>query len=464
MSLTGTIDTFHIVTYGCQQNVADTDYMARLLQGRGMEPADSAETADVILINTCSVREKPENKVYSKLGELKRLKARRPGLVLGVCGCQAQREGEDIRRHAPHVDILLGTAQIEQLPELVARVRETRAPVNALELPMKRVDLDEYDDFPAVREVVDLSTSKLKEFVPVMFGCDKFCTFCIVPFTRGRERSRGMEDIVAEVRSLAGGGTREVTLLGQTVDSWKTPRGNGQLRILGQKGEQDVVTFPDLLRAVGSVEGVWRVRFTSPHPKDCTPELIRAMREVEAACEWIHLPVQAGSNEVLDRMHRGYTREHFLNLVEDVRAGVPGIAITTDVMVGFPGETEEQFEETVDLFERVRFDGAYTFIYSPRPGTKAADWADQVPDAEKGRRLQKLSALQNRISREINEAQVGQVFEVLVDGRGEKPGQLKGLSRQNKTVHFDGPESLIGQRVDVRAEQGFMWGFLGRPV
>lgn len=464
MSLTGTIDTFHIVTYGCQQNVADTDYMARLLQGRGMEPADSAETADVILINTCSVREKPENKVYSKLGELKRLKARRPGLVLGVCGCQAQREGEDIRRHAPHVDILLGTAQIEQLPELVARVRETREPVNALELPMERVDLDEYDDFPAVREVVDLSTSKLKEFVPVMFGCDKFCTFCIVPFTRGRERSRGMEDIVAEVRSLAAGGTREVTLLGQTVDSWKTPRGNGQLRILGKKGEDDVYTFPDLLRAVGHVEGVWRVRFTSPHPKDCTPELIRAMREVEAACEWIHLPVQAGSNEVLDRMHRGYTREHFLNLVEDVRAGVPGIAITTDVMVGFPGETEAQFEETVDLFERVRFDGAYTFIYSPRPGTKAADWADQVPDAEKSRRLQKLSALQNRISREINEAQVGRVFEVLVDGQGEKPGQLKGLSRQNKTVHFDGPESLIGQRVDVVAEQGFMWGFLGRPA
>lgn len=462
MSVTTARETFHIVTYGCQQNVADTDYMARLLRGRGMEPADSAETADVVLINTCSVREKPENKVYSKLGELKRLKARRPELVLGVCGCQAQREGEDIRRQAPHVDILLGTAQIEHLPELVAQVRETRTPVNALELPMKRVDLDEYDDFPAVREVVEGSASHLKEFVPVMFGCDKFCTFCIVPFTRGRERSRGIEDIVAEVRSLVRGGTREVTLLGQTVDSWTTPRGNGQLRILGRKGEQDVYTFPDLLRAVGGVEDLWRLRFTSPHPKDCTPELIRAMREVETACEWIHLPVQAGSNEVLDRMRRGYTRERFLSLVDDVRAGVPEVAITTDVMVGFPGETEEQFEETVDLFERVRFDGAYTFIFSPRPGTKASDWPDQVPDAEKGRRLQKLSALQNRISREINEAQVGQTFEVLIDGRGEKGGQLKGLTRQNKTVHINGPDSLIGQRVHVVAEEGYMWGFMAR--
>jgi len=422
MTNTATTDTFHIVTYGCQQNVADTDYMARLLEGRGMSAAESAETADVVLINTCSVREKPENKVYSKLGELKRLKARRPGLVLGVCGCQAQREGEELRAHAPHIDILMGTAQIEQLPELVARVRETRGPVNALDLPMKRLDLEEYDDFPAVREVVEGSSSKLREFVPVMFGCDKFCTFCIVPFTRGRERSRGMEDILSEVRSLVRAGTREVTLLGQTVDSWKTPRGNGQLRILGRRDEEDVYTFDDLLRAVGSVEGLWRLRFTSPHPKDCTPSLIRAIAEVETACEWIHLPVQAGSNDVLESMHRGYTRERFLQLVDDVRAGVPGIAITTDVMVGFPGETESQFEETLDLFERVRFDGAYTFIYSRRPGTKASDWPDQVPDPVKSRRLQALSALQNRISREVNESQVGQVFEVLVDGAGERPG------------------------------------------
>jgi tRNA-2-methylthio-N6-dimethylallyladenosine synthase len=436
--------------------------MARLLEGRGMRAADSVEDADVVLINTCSVREKPENKVYSRLGELKRLKARNPGMVLGVCGCQAQREGEDLRARAPQIDLLLGTAQIERLPELVREIRSTGRPINALELPMRRSELEEYDDFPAVREVVDGSTAKLREFVPVMFGCDKFCTFCIVPFTRGRERSRGMDDIVTEVRALVKRGTREVTLLGQTVDSWKTPRGNGQLRILS-RGQEDVYTFPDLLRALDGIDGLSRIRFTSPHPKDCTPSLIAAMREVPAVCEWIHLPVQAGDNEVLERMHRGYTREHFLQLVDDVRAGAPGIAITTDVMVGFPGETDDQFEATIDLFERARFDGAYTFIYSSRPGTKAADWAP-VPAAVKTKRLRKLSALQQRISSEINEAQVGQVFETLVDGVGEKPGQLKGLSRQNKTVHFNGPETLIGELVHVRAEAGFMWGFLGTKV
>jgi tRNA-2-methylthio-N6-dimethylallyladenosine synthase len=456
--------TFHIITYGCQQNVADSDYMTRLLRGQGMTPADSADSADLVLINTCSVRERPENKVYSKLGELKRLKAERPGMIVGVCGCQAQREGEDMRARAPHIDLLLGTAQIEELPALVHRVRETGLPVNALELPMKRADLDEYDDFPAVREVVKGSQSQLKEFVPVMFGCDKFCTFCIVPFTRGRERSRGMEDISAEVRALVEGGTREVTLLGQTVDSWATPRGNGQLRILARKDQSEVYTFPDLLRALDGIEGLERIRFTSPHPRDCTPDLITAMREIPAVCEWIHLPVQAGDNTVLERMHRGYTRERYFQLVDDVRAGIPGVAITTDVMVGFPGETEEQFEQTLDLFERVRFDGAYTFIYSPRPGTKAADWGDHVPDEVKGRRLRKLSALQQETSRAINESQVGQVFEVLVEGHGDRPGQLKGLTRQNKTVHLYGPDTLLGELIPVRAEEGFMWGFLGTPA
>lgn len=457
-------DSYHIITFGCQQNVADTDYMVRLLDRQGMVAADSLETASVVLINTCSVREKPENKVYNRLGELKRLKTRRPEMILGVCGCQAQREGEDLRRHAPHIDILLGTARIEELPFLVEEVRRTGLPVDALDLPTKRSDLQEYDDFPAVREIVERAPSKLREFVPIMFGCDKFCTFCIVPFTRGRERSRPLDDIVAEVAALVAGGTREVTLLGQTVDSWRTPRGNGQLRILSARDSADVFTFPDLLRALDGMPGLDRIRFTSPHPSDCTPDLISVMREVPALCEWIHLPVQAGSNQVLERMHRGYTREHFMDLAASVRAGVPGVAITTDVMVGFPGETEEQFEETLDLFERVRFDGAYTFVYSVRPGTKAADWPDQVSASDKSRRLRRLSLLQQRISREINEAQVGQVFEVLVDGVGEKPGQLKGLSRQNKTVHFDGSVSRIGELVPVRAEQGFMWGFLGSEV
>lgn len=458
---TKTTERFHIITFGCQQNVADTDYMSRLLQRRGMEPAARPEDADVVLINTCSVREKPENKVYSRLGELKRLKRARPGVILGVCGCQAQREGEDLRRRAPHIDIVMGTAQIERLPDLVAQVRSTGAAVNALGLPSRRSDLDEFDDFPAVREVVEGEPSRLREFVPVMFGCDKFCTFCIVPFTRGRERSRSLDDIVREVRALVAAGTREVTLLGQTVDSWKTPRGNGQLRITAARGT-DVVTFPELLRTLGGIPGLERIRFTSPHPRDVTPELVAAVREVPSVCEWIHLPVQAGDNEVLERMHRGYTREEYLALVRDIRAGIPGVAITTDVMVGFPGETEEQFESTMDLFREVRFDGAYMFAYSRRPGTKAADWPDQVADNVKSQRLRRLVELQNRVSREINESHIGETMEVLVEGYGEQPGQLKGLNRQNKTVHFRGGESLIGSLVDIVAEEAFMWGFRGR--
>jgi tRNA-2-methylthio-N6-dimethylallyladenosine synthase len=294
-----------------------------------------------------------------------------------------------------------------------------------------------------------------------MYGCDKFCTFCIVPFTRGRERSRSLDDIVREVRALVAGGTREVTLLGQTVDSWKTPRANGQLRIASGRGE-DVITFPELLRTLGGIPDLQRIRFTSPHPRDVSPALIAAIREVPSVCEWIHLPVQAGDNEVLERMHRGYTREQYLSLVREIRAGVPGIAITTDVMVGFPGETDDQFEHTMDLFREVRFDGAYMFIYSRRPGTKAADWPDQVPDEVKSERLQRLVDLQNRVSREINESHIGETMEVLVEGHGEQPGQLKGLNRQNKTVHFDGDDSLIGSLVDVVAEEAFMWGFRGR--
>ena len=293
-----------------------------------------------------------------------------------------------------------------------------------------------------------------------MRGCNNMCAFCVVPFTRGRERSRSVEDILTEVRSLVAGGTREITLLGQTVDSWTTPRGNDSIRIL-KTPQPDDLSFPDLLHALGDVPDLKRIRFTSPHPKDCTLGLIAAIRDIPTVCEWIHLPVQSGDDTVLQRMHRGYTRERFLQLVADLRREVPDIAITTDVMVGFPGETEEQFGNTLALFHEVKFDGAYMFIFSSRPGTKAADWDEQVAPDVKSRRLQKLVATQNHISRKNNEALVGRVFETLVDGFGEKPGQLAGLTRQNKMMHFDGPESLVGKIVTVRAEAGFMWGFTG---
>lgn len=453
--------SFHIITYGCQQNVADSEYITRLLTAGGFSESSEAETADIVLLNTCSVREKPENKVYQKLGYLRSIKRRRPGMIIGVCGCQAQREGEDMRARMPGIDVLVGTAQIERLPDLVAQALETGEPVTALDLPVKRADLEEYDDFPAVRELVPGAQSQLREFVPIMFGCDKFCSFCVVPYTRGRERSRNLPDIVAEVTTLVEGGTKEVTLLGQTVDSWKSPKSGGLLSITDRRGAE-MLKFPDLLKAVDAVPGLQRLRFTSPHPKDCTPELIAAMRDLPTVCEWIHMPVQSGSNKVLERMRRGYTRERFLEIIAQLRQAVPDIAITTDVMVGFPGETEQQYEETLSLFEQVQFDGAYMFIYSPRPGTKAFDLGDEVPKDVKTRRLQRLVAMQNRISRQRNEALLGQAFEVLVESSGEKPGQLTGLSRQNKTVHFDGPEALIGETVSVRVHTAAMWGFIGK--
>lgn len=440
--------------------MADSEYIARLLTAGGFTESLEAETADIVLLNTCSVREKPENKVYQKLGYLRSIKRRRPGMIIGVCGCQAQREGEDMRARMPGIDVLVGTAQIERLPDLVTQALETGEPVTALDLPTKRADLEEYDDFPAVRKLVPGAQSQLREFVPIMFGCDKFCSFCVVPYTRGRERSRSLPDIVTEVTALVEGGTKEVTLLGQTVDSWKSPKSGGLLSIADRRGAE-MLRFPDLLRAVDAVPGLQRLRFTSPHPKDCTPELITAMRDLPTVCEWIHMPVQSGSNEVLERMRRGYTRERFLEIIAQLRQSVPDIAITTDVMVGFPGETEQQYEETLSLFEQVQFDGAYMFIYSPRPGTKAFDAGDEVPKEVKTRRLQRLVAFQNHISRRRNEALLGEVFEVLVESRGEKPGQLTGLSRQNKTVHFDGPEALIGETVPVRVHTAAMWGFIG---
>lgn len=455
-------EKFYIQTYGCQMNVADSERITALLRRTGAEPVERPEEADVILLNTCSVRERPEHKVYSRLGELKKLKRRNPDLLIGVCGCQAQREGEAILKHAPFVDLVVGTANVDRVPELIARVRETGQPVLGLEMPRRGKPAwlsPEPHMTVDLKELIPPGTAaagRLKAFVPIILGCDFGCTFCVVPTTRGPERNRPAGDVVNEVRALARTGTKEVVLLGQTVDAYKA-----YYRADDLPGSR-VYTLADLLRLLNDVDGIERIRFTSPHPLHMSDDLIRAVAEVPKACEWVHLPVQSGSNELLRRMARRYTREQYLDLVCRIRAAIPDVAITTDIIVGFPGETRAQFEETLSLVEEVRYDGAYTFAYSPRPGTAAYKWGDDVPRAEKQQRLSELIELQNRISREKNEAQVGRTFEVLVEGpSGELMGQLTGLTRTNKTVHFLGTEDLVGRLVWVRATQGHMWGFLG---
>jgi tRNA-2-methylthio-N6-dimethylallyladenosine synthase len=453
---------YFIQTYGCQMNVADSDRMAALLERAGAVPAEGPADADVLLLNTCAVREKPEQKVYTRLGDFKRLKRQNPELVLGVCGCQAQREGEAILKHAPWVDLVLGTGNIERLPQLVDEVRATGQPVLALDLPERgtpawmssephmAADLRELIPAPA------LTRSKLKAFVPIILGCDFGCTFCIVPKTRGPERSRPVGEILGEIRALAQGGTREVMLLGQTVDAYRA-----HYHADDPPGSRSY-TLADLIWLIEEIDGIERVRFTSPHPAYMDQALVDAIAGARKACEWIHLPVQSGDNAVLKRMARRYTRERYLEVVQRIRAAMPHGAITTDIIVGFPGETREQFERTLSLVEEVQFDGAFMFAYSARPGTPAAGWPDAVPDAEKKARLNELIAAQNAISKAKNERCVGETHEVLVEGpSGHLMGQFTGLTRTHKTVNFLGDPGLVGKFVPVRATQGHQWGFLG---
>jgi tRNA-2-methylthio-N6-dimethylallyladenosine synthase len=439
-------------------NVDDSDQIENLLLEDGLEKAENVESADVIILNTCSVRQKPEDKVFSKLGELAELKRANPNLTIGVTGCMAQRAGKEIADRAPFIDVIAGTAQLEQIPDLVRKRRsllqsgevlpnKANGVLIKLELPRKKQDSQLY--LPERKRV---TTGKLKSFVSIMYGCDKFCAFCIVPFTRGKERSRPAADIVAEVEHLANHGTKEVTLLGQTVNSY------------GLKGLEATCSFAELLRRVNDVPGIERIRFTSPYPKDFTDDVIDAMATLPHVCEQVHLPVQVGDEELLKRMHRGYTLDEYREIVRKLRSAMPDIVITTDLMLGFPGETEEQFQNTLAFAEEIRFDSAFMFAYSPREPTQAARLPDQIPQKEKTRRLDMLIATVNRIAVEINQKQAaeGKVFEVMVEARSHKdPLMWQALTRGGKTVHFPAGRDLTGQLVQVRAVEGHLWGFTG---
>jgi tRNA-2-methylthio-N6-dimethylallyladenosine synthase len=421
----------HLITYGCQMNEYDSERVAGLLRERQWELTADESEADLILVNTCAIREKAEEKVFSKLGELRELKTRRPELIIGVMGCMAQLHQGAIQRRAPTVDLVFGSPAIARVGELVDRVRRERRPVlETAEGPLVKITAR------------PPSAGRLKAFVTVMEGCEKHCTFCVVPQTRGRERSHPPDVIVDEVSCLAAEGCREVTLLGQTVNAYG-------------RDLTPPTDLGELFARVDDVEGIVRIRFTTSNPYNLTPKLIRAMRDVPKVCEYFHLPLQSGSNRVLERMNRGYTRERYLELVAEVRDAVPAMALSTDLIVGFPGETDADFAETLEMVERVGYDNVFVFRFSRRPGTPAATMPDQVADNVKASRNTRLLEAAAGVSGERSRRLVGQTMEVLVDGTSRKnAGELSGRTRCNRVVNFDGQGSVsVGQLASVHIDQ-----------
>ena len=428
----------YVETYGCQMNISDGELMEGVMEDHGYEIAADPEDADVILVNTCAIREHAERRVLGRVGQLSGLKRERPDLVIGVTGCMAQRMGETLLEQAPHVDLVMGPDGYRSLPERLAAIEEGRkirpsrsAKKRGPQLAVLDLDLGEsYEGLDQRR------ASRISAWVPVQRGCDHRCTFCIVPYVRGPEKNRKPGEVLREIKEIADSGVMEVTLLGQTVNSY----------------EADGQSFPDLLRSVARVPGIRRVRFTSPHPNDVTTDLLDVMAEETAVCEQLHLPLQAGSDRTLRRMLRRYTVEGFLEKVDLARAVIPDIGLSTDVIVAFPGETHDEFQETLEVMRTVRFDDAYTYRYSPREGTPATRFpaADFVPDGEAQERLQRLIEVHRAIQAEINEAEVGRVEEVLVEKEARDPGQILGRSRRNKVVAFPASPDLVGTYLEVR--------------
>lgn len=417
-----------VYTYGCQMNEHDTETIKGLLETMGYEATEDRKAADIILLNTCAIRENAEDKVFGELGHLKALKLENPGLLLGVCGCMSQEEVVVNRIMQKHgfVDMIFGTHNIHRLPHLIQEAIFSKEMV--VEVWSKEGDIIE--NLPKKRE-------GMRGWVNIMYGCDKFCTYCIVPFTRGKERSRRPEDVIAEVRELARQGFKEITLLGQNVNAY------------GKDFTDLKYSFGDLMDDIRKID-IPRVRFTTSHPRDFDDHLIEVLAKGGNLVEHIHLPVQSGSTEVLKRMSRKYTREHYLNLAAKIKAAIPDVVLTTDFIVGFPGETDEQFEDTLSLVREVGYDFAYTYIYSPREGTPAAVMEDNVPMEVKKERLKRLNETVNEYSQRSNEQQRGKIVEVLVEGESKRNSDvLAGRTRSNKLVHFEGSKELIGTFVQV---------------
>ncbi|WP_042356195.1 tRNA (N6-isopentenyl adenosine(37)-C2)-methylthiotransferase MiaB [Bacillus rubiinfantis] len=435
---------FYIRTYGCQMNEHDTEVMAGIFLALGYEPTDRTEDANVILLNTCAIRENAENKVFGELGHLKALKMEKPDLLLGVCGCMSQEESvvNKILKTYQHVDMIFGTHNIHRLPNILNEAYMSKEMV--VEVWSKEGDVIE--NLPKERR------GNIKGWVNIMYGCDKFCTYCIVPYTRGKERSRRPEEIIQEVRQLAAQGYQEITLLGQNVNAY------------GKDFDDINYGLGDLMDEIRKID-IPRIRFTTSHPRDFDDRLIEVLAKGGNLMNHIHLPVQSGSTDVLKIMARKYTREQYLELVRKIKAAIPDVALTTDIIVGYPNETDEQFEETMSLYREVGFETAYTFIYSPREGTPAAKMADNVPMEVKKQRLQKLNDLVNELSAEAMKKYEGQVVKVLVDGESKNnPDVLAGYTSKNKLVNFVGPKSAIGKIVKVKITEAKTWSLNGEMV
>lgn len=421
----------YIQTYGCQMNQYDSERIAQVMSRRGYEPTDRIDTAELILLNTCSVRDKAEQKVYSAVGSWKEFKDYRDGVIIGVGGCVAQQEGENLLKRIPHLDIVFGTHNIHKLPDLVEQVEVERA---------RPVETTFYRD-PAYMEDADGRTMVhgSKAYVTIMQGCNKVCSFCIVPHVRGREVSRPSDRIIAEVEDLVAQGVKEIMLLGQNVNSY------GKLT----PGE---LSFAELLCRIDAIDGLERIRFTTSHPQDLSPELSEAFATCRHLCEHLHLPVQSGADSVLARMRRGYNRAEYLARIDALRQRCPQVALSTDIIVGFPGETDDEFEETLELLRQVNYDELFAFMYSPRPQTVSAKlYHDDIDISVKKERLKRVQELQQGISLLSNRQRIGDLEEILIDGPSKlKNGQMMGRTRGNRIVNLTAPVDLIGQTVSVR--------------
>lgn len=433
----------YVRSFGCQLNVSDGEKIKGLLKKAGYDFTDDEHEADIIILNTCAVRESAEDRVFGIIGSMKKLKEENPSLIIGISGCMTAQEhvAEKIKKSYPQVDFVMGTSAINSLPSLL---------LECLKGKKFSADISEYDDFSEQTEQVRESTFKAS--VPIMFGCNNFCTYCIVPYVRGRERSRLPEDIINEVKNLVDSGYKEIMLLGQNVNSYGKDLKNG-------------ISFPELLRELNKINGDFIIRFMSSHPKDASHELIDAIFECNKVANHLHLPVQSGSNTVLDRMNRRYTVEKYLETVEYIRKKSPDFSLTTDLIVGFPNETDDEFNSTLDLIKKVKYDNIYSFIYSRRTGTKASEIIDTISETVKGKRMRKLLEVQREISTENYKRFIGRKMRVLVDSVSKKrEGYVTGKSDEFIIVEFKGDKSLIGQFVETEITDAMNWAVTGKMI
>ena len=427
----------NIRTFGCQQNVADSQKIMGMLKGMGYDFVDNSDDADLVIFNTCAVREHAEDRVFGNVGALVHLKRRKPNTVIALCGCMMQQDhiAKRIKRSFPHVDLVFGTHVVHKLPEMLFKVLDGQGRI------FENPDIDGV----IAEKIPQVNDSKINGWLPIMYGCNNFCTYCIVPYVRGRERSRKPEDIIADLKDLVAKGIKNITLLGQNVNSY-----------------DGGISFAQLLRKCNEVEGDFVIRFMTSHPKDCSEELLKAMAECEKVEKHLHLPVQSGSSRVLKAMNRNYTREKYLELVEKAKQLMPDLTLTSDIIVGFPSETYEEVQETISLIEKVRYQSLFTFIYSKRKGTPAAEMPDDVSAEEKGKRFRELLSVQEKISEEICKEQVGKIYRVLVEEPSRVEGNLYGRTLNNFIVEFEGEKDLIGKFVEVEITSGDTWIIKGK--